>query len=364
MVKRTSDKKFGFILNKGKHVKRNITTIKNTIQSLQTNHENDAILKKRLEENFLADAARGNGNGTGDYKFDGILTSNLLPDKDNFYDLGSQTHKFKSLHVSANTIFIGNSSIGSTDDGGLKFPSNIQIGESSISTTAEGLKFPSSIQIGESTISTSASGNLTLPNTFQVGTTEISTKDGGFKVGELDLAALKIQGAFNIINDITTIHLERTIKPGDTFVFGNDLYVALIDNAKVEATDWRKIEVKGPQGIQGEKGDKGDQGIQGVQGLKGDTGDQGIQGLQGLKGDAGFDGSEAADAAKAEALQAKIAAQTAKDAAETASTTALQAASTVTAMEATILQLSSAIEHLYQQFYKMSSADKQNLGIF
>ena len=50
MVKQTSEKKFGFVLNKGKYVKKDITTIKNTIQSLQINHENDAMLKKQLEE--------------------------------------------------------------------------------------------------------------------------------------------------------------------------------------------------------------------------------------------------------------------------------------------------------------------------
>ena len=48
-------------------------------------------------------------------------------------------------------------------------------------------------------------------------------------------------------------------------------------------------------------------------------------------------------------------------AAQRASATALQAASTVTAMAETISQLSSAIEHLYQQFYQMSSAEKQKL---
>jgi hypothetical protein len=351
--------KFGFVLLKDKGIKRNTTILRNTIKRLETNKENDDKLKKQLEEKILADETRGNGNAI----FDGKLTTHLIPSNENI-DIGSETNKFRSLYVSAKTIFVGNSSIGSTDDGGLQFPSNIQIGESSISTTTEGLKFPSSIQIGESTISTSTSGNLTLPDTFKVGNTEISTKDGGFKVGELDLAALKIQGAFNVINDITTIYLERTIKPGDTFIFGNDLYIALIDNAKVEATDWRKIEVKGSQGIQGEKGDKGDQGIQGIQGFQGDKGEQGIQGIQGEKGEQGFDGSEAADEAQRQASQAKIAAETAKIAAETAQiaaetakTEALEAVSIINNMKVTILHLQNVVEHLCQQFYRKTSEE-------
>ena len=286
MVKQTSEKKFGFVLNKGKHVKKNITTIKNTIKSLQENHENDAKLKKQLEEQILT----GGGGGNGDYIFDGKMTSHLVPDKHDHYDIGSETNKFRSLYVGANTIYIGNSSIGSTLDGGLTLPSNIKIGESSISTTTEGLKFPSNIQIGESSIS-SAGGNLTLPDTFKVGATEISTKDGAFKVGELDLAALKIKGGINDTSDLSNFaNLQITILAGDTFVYGNDLYVALVDNAIHLETHWRKIEVKGSQGVQGLTGDTGDQGIQGVQGLKGDTGDQGIQGGQGLKGDTGDQG--------------------------------------------------------------------------
>lgn len=279
--------------------------------------------------------------------FSGEITQDIFAGNDNV-SIGSTDRPFKSLYVSANTMFIGTSSIGSTENGGLKFPSNIQIGESKIETTSSENGVPT----------------LKFPDTFKVGNTQVSTSDGGFKVGDLDLAALKIQGAFNIFNSLTTslttIHLERTIKPGDTFVFGNDLYVALVDDAKVEA-DWRKIEVKGPQGIKGEKGDKGDNGQQGVQGEQGIQGLQGIQGEKGDKGEPGFDGSEAAnsakdaaEAAKTQAEAAKTQAETAKTQAEAASATALEAASTVTAMTAKILHLESVIEYLCDQFYRKS----------
>jgi len=248
--------------------------------------------------------------------FGGVVTQNIIPDMDNVYSLGSTGMRFKDIYVGDKTMFIGTSSIGSNDSGALLFPSNIQIGN-----------------------------------------TQVSTSDGGFKVGDLDLAALKIQGAFNIFNSLTTslttIHLERTIKPGDTFVFGNDLYVALVDDAKVE-DDWRKIEVKGPQGIQGEKGDKGDNGQQGIQGEQGIQGLQGIQGEKGERGEPGFDGSEAANLAKDAAEAAKTQAEAAKAQAEAASATALQAASTVTAMTAKILHLESVIEYLCDQFYRKS----------
>jgi hypothetical protein len=247
--------------------------------------------------------------------FGGVVNQNIIPDKDNVYSLGSTGMRFKDIYVGDKTMFIGTSSIGSNDSGGLIFPSNIQIGE-----------------------------------------TQVSTSGGGFRVGDLDLAALRIQGGIEQVTNLTTINIGRIppIKPGDTFVFGNDLYVALVDNASNIETDWRKIEVRGPQGIQGEKGDKGDNGQQGIQGEQGIQGIQGLQGIQGERGEPGFDGSEAADAAKAAALQAKSDAETAMTAAVTASTTSLEAASTVTEMEATILHLRNVVEYLCQQFYRKS----------
>lgn len=266
--------------------------------------------------------------------FGGVLTQDIIPDTDNFYSLGSTGMRFKDIYVTANTLHIGTSSIGSNDAGGLVFPSNIQI--------------------GESVISTSTTGTLTFPDTFKVGNTQVSTNGGGFKVGDLDLSAIKIQGAFTEIDDLSKLHETRTIKPGDAYIHNSDIYVALVDNASDVETQWRKIEVRGPQGIQGEKGNKGDNGQQGIQGEKGEQGMQGIQGEKGAKGEPGFDGSEAADAAKSEALQAKNDAVIAKNAAITASATALEAASTITEMAATISHLESVIDHLCDQFYRKS----------
>jgi len=270
--------------------------------------------------------------------FSGEITQDIFAGNDNV-SIGSTDRPFKSLYVSANTMFIGTSSIGSTENGGLKFPSNIQIGESVISSS-------SSTENG--------AGTLTFPDTFKVGDTQVSTSGGGFKVGDLDLAAIKIQGAFTEIEDLSILYKTRTIKPGDAYIHKNDLYVALVDNASNVETEWRKIEVRGPQGIQGEKGDKGHNGQQGIQGEEGIQGLQGIQGEKGEKGEPGFDGSEAANSAKDAAEAAKTQAEAAKAAAEAASATALQAASTVTEMTAKISHLESVVKYLCDQFYRKS----------
>jgi len=55
-------------------------------------------------------------------------------------------------------------------------------------------------------------------------------------------------------------------------------------------TQYKYVNLQGPQGLKGERGEIGPigpQGIQGPQGLKGDIGPQGIQGIRGEKGDKG-----------------------------------------------------------------------------
>ena len=262
--------------------------------------------------------------------FSGEVTQSIFPSNENI-TIGSVENPFKSFYVSANTIFIGESSIGSNAAGGLVFPPNIQIGESVIKTSTE-----------------NGVATLSFPDTFQVGDTQVSTRGGGFKVGDLNLAAIKIQGAFQEIDDLSKLWEKHIIKPGDAYIYENDIYVALVDQPKTNGdNDWRKIEVRGPQGIQGEKGHKGDNGQQGIQGEQGIQGLQGIQGEKGERGEPGFDGSEAANSAKDAAEAAKTQAEAAKVAAEAAS-------ATVTEMTAKISHLESVVKYLCDQFYRKS----------
>ena len=43
--------------------------------------------------------------------FEGQVKSDLIPDQDNVYSIGSANKRFKDLFVSANTIFVGEASI-------------------------------------------------------------------------------------------------------------------------------------------------------------------------------------------------------------------------------------------------------------
>ena len=56
------------------------------------------------------------------------ISSNILPDTDSAYDLGSATNKFRSLYLSGSTLFLGDSSSISAGTGGEIILPSIKIG--------------------------------------------------------------------------------------------------------------------------------------------------------------------------------------------------------------------------------------------
>ena len=70
----------------------------------------------------------GSAGPTGTFDGTSAVTGNIIPDLDSAYDLGSPTKKFRSLHLSGNTLFLGDSgSISSGAGGAISLPS-ISIG--------------------------------------------------------------------------------------------------------------------------------------------------------------------------------------------------------------------------------------------
>lgn len=300
-----------FLVDKRGVARQNLQALRQTIlsnytqdkivqQQLEENFTKDKILENRIEANFLADEQRGNGGGgvfTG-----GKITSHIIPDTHEAYDLGSENFRFKEIYASSGSVHVGEYTLKSNQYG-MILPSVVYIGHDSPASTLQ-----------------MKNGDLTLPETIQIGTTTISTEGGGFKVGDLDISALNIKGSITNINQLS--NFEIVIKAGDTFVFENVLYVALKDDARQFPDDWKEVQIRGPQGIPGIKGDPGPQGPQGL-------------------------GSDDAILAAEEAAAARTAAQA-------AAASAAVAASTITEMAEKILELSSAMEFLYQYFYRDS----------
>ena len=155
--------------------------------------------------------------------FEGQVKSDLIPDQDNVYSIGSADKKFKDLFVSANTIFVGDASIGSSGT------------------------------------------EILLPT--------------GSTIGGVNPGTIVIKGTVDNTSELPTDALV-----GDGYIIGQNLWVAVVDNPP-DVSGWSDVgEIKGPKGDTGDigptgpKGDTGNTGPVGETGLKGDTGDIGPTG--------------------------------------------------------------------------------------
>ena len=158
--------------------------------------------------------------------FEGQVKSDLIPDQDNVYSIGSADYKFKDLFVSANTIYVGEASIGSSGT------------------------------------------EILLPT--------------GSTIGGVNPGTIVIKGAVD-----NTSELPSDALVGDGYIIGQNLWVAIVDNPP-DVSGWTDVgEIKGPKGDTGDtgptgpKGDTGNTGPIGETGPKGDTGDTGPEGPTG-----------------------------------------------------------------------------------
>ena len=158
--------------------------------------------------------------------FEGQVKSNLIPDQDNVYSIGSADYRFKDLFVSANTIFVGEASIGSSGT------------------------------------------EILLPT--------------GSTIGGVNPGTIVIKGAVDNTSELPTDALS-----GDGYIIGQNLWVAIVDNPP-DVSGWTDVgEIRGPKGDTGDtgptgpKGDTGNTGPIGETGPKGDTGDNGPTGPTG-----------------------------------------------------------------------------------
>ncbi len=73
-----------------------------------TLNENFASINQQLNEfSQLFDGFEGGFGGS----FNGEVTTNIIPNQNEVYDLGSETNRFRDLYLSNNTIYLGNNSI-------------------------------------------------------------------------------------------------------------------------------------------------------------------------------------------------------------------------------------------------------------
>jgi lysyl-tRNA synthetase class II len=70
---------------------------------------------------------------------DGNLDAHIIPDTNSTYDIGSAEYKIRHLYLSNNSLYIGNTSISSTEQGEITFPSGINASGINISGSIGGV---------------------------------------------------------------------------------------------------------------------------------------------------------------------------------------------------------------------------------
>jgi len=197
--------------------------------------------------------------------------SDILPDTDNKYTLGSFAKRWKGIHVGPGTLYITDITLGidaelTVDNGVLRIngANQLQVGQLKfVNNTIESTELSTDIQIGD----LAATANLVLNRNIVVG----ENKSLIFQDGTRQFTA-PINADWNAVGGLAEIRN----KP------------ALLQGAPGPAGP------KGDTGATGPAGLKGDTGATGPVGPKGDTGSIGPQGNVGpigAKGDTGATGS-------------------------------------------------------------------------
>jgi len=203
------------------------------------------------------------------------ISSDVLPETDNRYTLGSFDKRWKGIHVGPGTLYITDITLGTdaeltVDNGVLKIngANQLQVGQLKfVNNTIESTELSTDIQIGV----LEASANLVLNRNIVIG----ERKSLVFQDGSRQFTA-PINADWNAVGGLAEIRNKPALLQGATGPKG--------DPGAPGPTG-----LKGDTGATGPAGPKGDPGSTGPVGPKGDTG---VVGASGPKGDAGAVGPQ------------------------------------------------------------------------
>ncbi|MFM2250742.1 MAG: hypothetical protein RLZZ358_1669, partial [Bacteroidota bacterium] len=219
------------------------------------------------------------------------VPSNILPDTDNRYTLGSFDKRWAGIHVGPGTLYITDITLGTdaeltVNNGVLKIngANQLQVGQLKfVDNTIESTELSTDIQIGN----LAATANLVLNRNIVVG----ENKSLVFQDGTRQFSA-PVNADWNAVGGLAEILNKPTLlqgaqgpagPKGDTGATG----AMGLTGPKGDTGDIGPTGLKGDKGATGPTGPKGDTGLTGP---KGDTGDVGLTGPKGDKGDTGLTG--------------------------------------------------------------------------
>ena len=245
------------------------------------------------------------------------IRSDLLPETDNRYTLGSFDKRWKGIHVGPGTLYITDITLGTdaeltVDNGVLRIngTNQLQVGQLKfVNNTIESTELSTDIQIGvlEATANLVINRNIVLGERksliFQDGTRQFTAPINADWNAVGGLAEIRnkpsllqgLQGPAGPKGDTGTTGL--TGPKGDTGATGpvgpkGDTGVVGASGPKGDAGAVGPQGETGIAGPRGPAGIKGDTGLTGATGLTGPKGDTGATGPTGLKGDAGAAGPQ------------------------------------------------------------------------
>ena len=214
--------------------------------------------------------------------------SDILPDTDNRYTLGSFDKRWAGIHVGPGTLYITDITLGTdaeltVNNGVLKIngANQLQVGQLKfVENTIESTELGTDIQIGD----LNATANLVLNRNIVVG----ENKSLIFQDGTRQFTA-PINADWNATGGLAQILNKPALLQGAQGPAGpkGDTGATGLTGPKGDTGDIGPTGLKGDTGATGPTGPKGDTGATGLTGPKGDTGDIG---LTGPKGDTGLTG--------------------------------------------------------------------------
>jgi hypothetical protein len=219
------------------------------------------------------------------------VRSDILPETDNRYTLGSFDKRWAGIHVGPGTLYITDITLGTdaeltVNNGVLKIngANQLQVGQLKfVDNTIESTELGTDIQIGD----LNATANLVLNRNIVVG----AKKSLVFQDGTRQFTA-PINADWNAVGGLAEIRNKPALlqgAPGPAGPKGDTGATGAIGltGPKGDTGDIGPIGLKGDTGATGPTGPKGDTGATGLTGPKGDTG---ATGSAGPKGDTGATG--------------------------------------------------------------------------
>ena len=174
-------------------------------------------------------------SGTMSQQDTDAISTSLIPDTDEVYDLGSPTNKWHDLYLAGNTIFLGEVELSVTEDGKISTSSGFDLGGTEALENGDieirGNVITTLNSNSDLDVRTSGTGAINLETDTNItGNLDVTgdiTLGGNLRIGDQDVDTVEVQADFtsNLVPDVTnTYNLGSSSKHWNN-VYANNLSI-------------------------------------------------------------------------------------------------------------------------------------------